>query len=246
MEGMTQLGKFKLTNNSKVRFRANHSNTFSLKQGSPEEGGTCPGMTEGPGGCAEKCYDRNLRKLYKGYANVEDYNTQLVRDSSASDVYTIIKNSVLYWLLGEGHKDPYFRIHTGGDFYSEEYAECWAKVMDEYPEVNFWAYTRSLFAVPILAKVKNLTLFLSCDPVNKEEVLKTYEGYKDYSNVAIAWMGNDLPENIFSDKAFLVCPEVTGKLKNTKTQGACSRCRACVDRKLKNGKIRHIQFPIHR
>ena len=246
MERMIKSVRFKLTNNSKVRFRANHCNTFSLKQGDPLEGGTCPGMTEGAGGCAEKCYDKNLRKLYKAYASVEDHNTQIIIDKPAHEVYTIIKNSVVYWLLDEGHKDPYFRIHTGGDFYNEEYTECWAKVMLEHPEVRFWAYTRSLFAVPILAKIKNLTLYLSCDPVNKEEVLKVYKEYESYTNVAIAWMGNDLPENIFSDKAFLVCPEVTGKLKNTKTEGACSRCRACVDRKLKNGKIRHIQFPIHR
>jgi hypothetical protein len=238
--------RFKLTNNSKVRFKANHCNTFSLKQGDTKEGGTCPGMTEGPGGCAEKCYDKNLRKLYKAYASVEDHNTALVMHKPVSEMRDVIKNSVMYWLLDEGTSEPYFRIHTGGDFYNIEYTETWAEVMKEHPEINFWAYTRSLFAVPILAEVKNLTLFLSCDPVNKNEVLKVYEGYRDYPNVAIAWMGNEIPENIFSDKAFLVCPEVTGKLKNTKTEGACSRCRACVDRKLKNGKTRHIQFPVHR
>jgi hypothetical protein len=246
VERMSMLARFKLTNNSKVRFKANHCNTFSLKQGSTEDGGTCPGMTEGPGGCGEKCYDKNLRKLYKAYASVEDYNTQLVINSSKDDTYSVIKNSVIYWLLGEGNKQPYFRIHTGGDFYNEEYAGCWARVMLEYPQVQFWAYTRSLFAVPILAEVGNLTLYLSCDPVNKDKVIKAYDNYKHYPNVAIAWMGNEIPENLFSDKAFLVCPEVTGKLKNKKTEGACSRCRACVDRKLKNGKIRHIQFPIHR
>lgn len=246
MEGIDLMNRFKLTNNSKVRFRADHCNTFSLKQGSPAEGGTCPGMTEGPGGCGEKCYDKNLRRLYKAYAGVEDYNTQLVSARPVSEVYNIIKNSVVYWLLGEGRNAPYFRIHTGGDFYSEEYAMCWAVVMREHPEVQFWAYTRSMFAVSTLSKVKNLTLYLSCDPVNKHEVLEVYRQYENYPNVAIAWMGNEIPENIFSDKAFLVCPEVTGKLKNTKTEGACSRCRACVDRKLKNGKIRHIQFPIHR
>lgn len=238
--------RFKLTNNSKVRFKSNHYNTFSLAQGSPEDGGTCPGMTLGKEGCGEKCYDKNLRKLYKAYAAVEDYNTNLVVNKLPSEIYEVIKNSVLYWLLSGGGDKNYFRIHTGGDFYSEEYARSWARVIEEYPGVFFWAYTRSLFAVPILAEIKNLTLYLSCDPVNKEEVLNVYDRYKHYPNIAIAWMGNDVPENIFSDKAFLVCPEVTGKLKNTKTEGACSRCRACVDRRLKNGKIRHIQFPIHR
>lgn len=238
--------KFKLTNNSKVRFKKNHYNTFSLSQGAIEDGGTCPGMTEGPDGCGEKCYDKNLRKLYKAYAAVEDYNTKLVVDRPADKVYETIKNSVTYWLLGGGHESPYFRIHTGGDFYNNQYAKCWAKVMNEYPDVKFWAYTRSLFAVPTLAKIKNLTLYLSCDQVNKKEVLKTYKEYADYPNIAVAWMGNTLPEEFPKDRACLVCPEVTGKIKNKETQGSCSRCRACIDRPLKTGKIRHIRFPIHR
>jgi hypothetical protein len=243
---ISSMQKFKLTNNSKVRFKKNHYNTFSLTQGAPEDGGTCPGMTEGAGGCGEKCYDKNLRKLYKAYAAVEDYNTSLVINKPARDVYEVIKNSVVYWLLGGGDTEPYFRIHTGGDFYNKEYVRCWAKVMNEYPSVKFWAYTRSLFAVPILAKVKNLTLYLSCDQVNKKKVLKEYGKYADYPNVAVAWMGNDLPEGFPQDRAYLICPEVTGKVKNIETRGSCSRCRACIDRTLKTGNIRHIQFPIHR
>lgn len=243
---MERMTRFKLTNNSKVRFKDKHYNTFSLKQGSILEGGTCPGMTVGEGGCGEKCYDKNLRKLYKAYASVEDYNTSLVMDKTADEMYSVIKNSVTYWLLNDEMQDPYFRIHTGGDFYNEEYARCWARVMLEHPKIKFWCYTRSMFAVPILAEIENLSLFLSCDPVNKHEVLFTYDRYKKYPNIAIAWMGNEVPQNMPQDKAFLICPEVTGKLKNKNTEGACSRCRACIDRTLKNGKIRHIQFPIHR
>lgn len=236
----------KLTNNSKVRFYDGHNNTFSLRQGSPEDGGTCPMATAGPGGCLAVCYDKNLRKLYKNYAKVEDVNTELVKSGSVEDMENVIRNSVLMWRISDEENIPYFRIHTGGDFFSEEYAQVWAKVIEEFPEVRFWVYTRSLFAVPILAKCKNLTLYLSCDPVNKDNVLEVYEQFRNYPNVAIAWMGNDVPEQIVNDRTVLQCPEVTGNLKNTKDQGACSRCRACIDRPLKTGNMRHIQFPIHR
>lgn len=246
MEKLANYVRFKLTNNSKVRFKKNHSNTFSLKQGSPKNGGTCPGATSGKCGCEDVCYDKNLRRLYKNYAAVEDYNTSLVYDKSPEETYTVINNSVVWWLLNGGAKEPYFRIHTGGDFYNEQYARCWKRVIEEHPDVTFWGYTRSLFAIPLLAGLKNLTLFLSCDPVNQREVLAVYDEYKHHSNLAVAWMGNTLPEAFPQDRPHLICPEVSGKIKNNEKQGACSRCRACINRPLKNGQTRHIQFPIHR
>jgi hypothetical protein len=218
-----------------------------MRQGLPEDGGTCPCATKGQGGCLKVCYASNLRKLYKAYASVEDYNTGLIRDKTEDEMYAIIKNTVLKWMLTTGKDKPYFRLHTSGDFFSEEYARAWARVIEEFSgSVRFWTYTRSLFAVPILAKCKNLTLMLSCDPVNEEEVAAFYQDYKTYPNVAIAWMGNDRPTDLDRDREVLVCPEVTGKVKNTKQQGACSRCRACIDRPLRTGMTRHIQFPIHR
>lgn len=245
METISRYESFRLTNNSKVRFFDFHNNTFSLKQGPPEEGGTCPMATAGKGGCLNVCYDKNLRKLYKRYASIEDENTSLVIDAPFQEMYSVIKNTVTKWLLNGGIKAPYFRIHTGGDFFSEEYARAWAKVIEETPDVRFWAFTRSLFAVPVLAECKNITLMLSCDPVNKDSVLELYEKYKEYKNVALAWMGDSFPAEI-SDRNQLDCPEVTGKMKKMKDIGACARCRVCVDRPLKNGKIRHVCFPVHR
>jgi hypothetical protein len=236
--------KIKLTNNSKVRFHKKHYNTFSLTQGLPINGGSCPGATEGEGGCLGVCYDCNLRKLYKAYAAVEDKNLALIKGKSEEEIYQILKSTIDDWKVTTGKLKPYFRLHTGGDMYSLEYANAWARVIKENPGVHFWTYTRSLFAVPVLSDCSNLTLMLSCDPVNKTEVLQVYDKYKSYSNLAVAWMGNDPPE--LTDKAMLVCPEITKKLKNTKDIGACARCRACIDRPLKSGKIRHIQFPIHR
>ena len=245
MEKLTHVS-FKLTDNSKVRAFNQHYNTFSLASGLPEHGGTCVGATRGDGGCLEKCYDGNLRKLYKKYADVEDLNTSLVLNKPYHVQRDIISNTVdKFWLLS-GHTAPYFRIHTGGEFYGISYTLAWASVIHEKKHIKFWAYTRALFAVPILAELDNLTLFISCDPVNKDKALETYSKYKDYPNVSLAWMGNETPDDFPTDKAKLVCPEVTGKTKKLGSLGACARCRACIDRPLKTGKIRHLQFPIHR
>lgn len=234
---------FKLTNNSKVRFKKNHMNTFSITQGHPKDGGSCVAATEA---CLKVCYDANLRKLYKGYKAVEDDNYALVKEASPEEQLAVVRNTVSKWLLTSVQTEPYFRIHTGGEFFSEAYTRAWKQVISEHNSVKFWVYTRALFTVPILSELKNLTLMLSCDVDNKKDVLKTYRKYKNYPNIAVAWMGNGLPEDFPKDRQTLICPEVTGKTKNTEKQGACSRCRACIDRPLKTGNIRHVQFPIHR
>lgn len=243
---MNKYLSFKLTNNSKTRFRKTHNNTFSLTSGLPKHGGTCLHATVGEGGCVGKCYDVNLRKLYKKYKAGEDYNTSLVLTAPPERQYEIIDNSIKKWLLNGGGDKPYFRIHTGGEFFNLSYVMSWIKAINNYPEVHFWAYTRAMFAVPWLAGLQNLTLMLSCDPVNKKEVLAVYEKYSHLPNIALAWMGDTLPADMPGDRTLLVCPEVTGKMSKQKDVGACARCRACIDRPLKSGKIRHVQFPIHR
>lgn len=236
----------KLTNNTKVRGYDGHLNTFSLAVGRPEDGGTCPGATAGCGGCLKVCYAANLRKRYKNYAKVEDDNTGLLIGKTEDEMVEVLHNTVQKWLLNGGSTKPYFRIHTGGDIFSETYAHAWRRTIEMNSCVTFWIYTRSLFAVPILKDCKNLTIMLSCDPVNEKAVTETYNAkYKDCKNIAVAHMGENFPSSV-DDRAILVCPEVTGKIKNTKETGACLRCRACVDRTLKDGRIRHIRFPIHR
>jgi hypothetical protein len=238
--------KLKLTNNRKVRFKKNHYNTFSLRQGHPKSGGTCPGMTKGEGGCEEVCYDKTLRRIYTSYAAVEDYNTELLRGKRQKEIFNILDNTIVFWKKEHAKNSLYFRIHTGGDFFNKRYAAAWKDVIDKNNDVYFWAYTRSLFAVPILESCENLTLYLSCDPVNLDEALTVYEQYKHKKNIAIAWMGNEVPLNFPEDRFTLVCPEVSKKLKNTEDQGACSRCKSCINRYPKNNKIRHIKFNIHR
>jgi len=236
-----------LTDNRKVRHFRGHLNTFSILSGRIQDGGTCPGATEGEGGCVDVCYDCNLRQLYKGYDARELRNTIILKSAEThEDQVQILRNTVTRWYHNGGHLAPYFRIHTGGDFYEIAYAKAWSQVISEFPHVRFWAYTRSFFAVPFLAKRKNLTLYLSTDPVNYQLAMKVYTRHAHLPNVGLAWMGNYLPSDFPTDREGLVCPSVTKKVKSTPHYGACSRCRVCIDRPARNGMVRHVQFPIHR
>lgn len=250
---LKNLKSLRLSDNRKTRFFKEHKNTFGIRAGRPVDGGTCPGSTVGEGGCMYRqkadgsptCYAAKLRKIYPGYGKTEDHNTDLLMGADFDTKVEVIRNTLMKFLLNGGHQKQYFRLHMGGDFFNEEYTHAWAKVIAEWPLVRFWTYTRSMFAVEHLAHLDNLSLYLSCDPDNEEEVRRTWEAWKHRPNVAIAWMGNEIPA-FLEDRPVLPCPEVKKQLKTKDGVGACSRCRACVDRKLKDGNMRHIQFPIHR
>ena len=40
-------------------------------------------------------------------------------------------------------KQPFFRVHDSGDFFSPAYAQCWLEIMRALPNVQFWAPTRT-------------------------------------------------------------------------------------------------------
>jgi len=226
-------------------------NTFGLMFGLPENGGTCPGATCGNGGCLDvkdgrkrpTCYMAKLVDTYKGVGPVLDKNTEMLKGKSVEEMKVVLRATVQEFSKKAGGF-PYFRLHYSGDFFSVDYAQAWAEVMLEFPDITFWAYTRSFRTqttiVETLAKVPNLTLFLSADPVNGEQALALFEKLKDdHKNLGLAWLGDEPPDK--EKYRWVTCPELSGKVKNTDESGACAKCRLCVN----NYKVRvkNIHFP---
>lgn len=243
-----------LTGNSKTKFSKSHKNTFGLLHGLPENGGTCVGATCGTGGCLDTrlglkrktCYVEKITQIYKNVGVVLLKNTNELKDKTQEEMIIILREMVQAFVKKSPPDKLYFRLHWAGDFMNDSYVKAWSSVMKEFPNVRFWAYTRSFtkstdFIAPLL-ECPNLSLYLSCDPVNVEEAKKVFELYEQkHKNLGLAWMGNKAPDP--ETFRWVKCPEITGKVKNTKDQGACSKCRLCVDN-YKN-RIKNIQFLIH-
>jgi hypothetical protein len=241
-----------LSKNSKTSYTPNHNNTFGLSYGLPENGGTCPGATTGNGGCCairdgkkrQTCYVAKITAIYKNVGNVLLSNTALLSGKTVEEMKNICRETIRNFIDKNNGQNLYFRLHWSGDFFSEDYIIAWASVMKEFPQVRFWVYTRSYSHIDIapLVDVKNLSLYLSIDPINYAAGLKIFEKYKDVMpSLGLAWLGNDPPKDL--PYKFIKCPETSGIVKNTKEAGACSKCRLCVD----NYKIRikNIAFNIH-
>jgi hypothetical protein len=242
---------FELSDNSKVKFKKNHYNTFGLTHGLPENGGTCPGATFGKGGCLDvrdglkrkTCYSEKLVKIYPAFGERIDRNYMLVRDKPLEEIKQVCRETVQAFIQKSKGEDLCFRLHMVGDFHSEDYTNAWAAVIKEFPNVHFWAYTRSDEYAELLFGIPNLSIYLSCDPVNFNKMHVLFKLNRDkYPNLGLAWMGNNPPALEGLDR-FVTCPETSGKIQSTGDKGACSKCKLCINNF--KTRIKNVAFKIH-
>ncbi len=202
------------------------ANTFGLPSGKAY---SCPGATSV---CEKICYAGKLEKVYKGVKNVLLNNWDLLRNADQLEM-----EALLYQMIDEFDKDcvkrnadKLFRIHWDGDFFNETYTHAWKNVILAFPGIQFWVYTRSAFAVPILSNVDNLSLYFSTDDDNWQLA----SDLKRDNGVKLAYLANNFAmgkERMLTivNKAAIPCPENAKKLPLISDKGsACVTCGQCV------------------
>ena len=178
-------GNKKLVNNDKARFLI--WNLPAIQ--------TCPYATEH---CKRACYALKAERLYPSARESRQNNfwESLKDDFSDRMIDTIAyyRNSKAY----EGKK-MLVRIHESGDFYSQEYADKWVKVINHFrndSSIVFCCYTKSL---PFFDKydIKSMTNFAFIasvwDDTSAEMLSKIKEkNYRIYTAVESFdnWNGN--------------------------------------------------------
>jgi hypothetical protein len=206
--------------------QANIANTFGLPSGTMF---SCPGATSV---CETICYAGKLEKVFKGVRVNLLHNWELLKDADYLTMYNL-----LHEMIGEFVSDcdkrgaeKLFRIHWDGDFFSEEYTTAWRDVICDFEDVQFWAYTRSDFAVPLLINIPNLGLYFSMDSANKVLGTRLAVEY----GVKLAYLANTFEEgkrdmlNI-RPKSAVPCPENNKKIPMISEKGsACVTCSQCV------------------
>ena len=96
-------------------------------------GNTCPGANA----CRGVCYAKQGRYIMAGVKNARLHNF----NASRSDTFVIDATQDLNRLV---KRYNVVRLHDSGDFYSQEYLDSWKLIADTFPEVIFYAYTKSL------------------------------------------------------------------------------------------------------
>jgi ferredoxin len=202
------------------------ANTFGLPSGKAY---SCPGATSV---CEKVCYAGKLEKVYKGVKAVLINNWDLLKDANQATMEALLGEMINEFISDceKRQAEKLFRIHWDGDFFSEAYTYAWRNTILANPNVTFWVYTRSDFAVPILENIPNLALYFSTDNDN----IQLAETLRNTHNVKLAYladnfaMGKAKMLEIVS-KAAVPCPENNKKLPLISPKGsACVTCGQCV------------------
>ncbi|WXW92500.1 hypothetical protein SEA_ENYGMA_275 [Streptomyces phage Enygma] len=228
------MSQLKRTNDRKTTARVNANGTQSLlKNAFSLPSGTafsCPGATKV---CETVCYAGKLERQYPAFIALAMHNWELLKDASL-DVMISLLNEMISEFSQECAKNnisKVFRWHADGDVFSAEYAQAIEFTCLDFPDIQFWIYTRSFDYVGFLANIPNLSVYLSVDSENEEKALETKA---EYPSVRLAYLSEThengkewMLEN--TGKPGAICPENAKRIPLiTKNGGACVTCGLCI------------------
>lgn len=233
----------------RVRVRAGKSdaypNAFGLPAGPPSAGGSCADTTE----FCRSCYAARTERQWSTVARKMARNLSALR--ACGDSHVALVNALDSMLAG-WYVDAVaagvartFRIHWDGDFFSEAYAAAWRAIVGAYPDVEFWCYTRAVWAVPILVGAPNLKVYASVDQYNAASWAPVLADYPTVLVAACADTFDHAQDLVISlgRRRAPACPEgrrlplVVGPSGRGSDvpgpgdigRGACDACRVCID-----------------
>ena len=201
------------------------ANTFGLPAG---KAFSCPGATSV---CESVCYAGKLEKVYKGVKNTLLHNWELLKDANRNEMILLLDDMIKDFVkdCDKRKAEKLFRIHWDGDFFNDDYAYAWKTVILNYPDIQFWVYTRVPTAAIILKQIPNLSLYFSTD----DENIGHAKNMK-VLGIKLAYLGKTfaMTETIMKDltgKPGAKCPENAKKIPLISTNGsACVSCGLCV------------------
>ena len=203
------------------------ANAFSLPAG---RNYSCPFATDF---CDSICYAGKLERIYPAFKNVVLHNFDLLKDASFGEMSALLSEMIVDFVkecnkaTAKGLNAPkLFRIHADGDFFNLDYAMAWDAIVRDFPDIQFWAYTRVPFAAEYLhaANRPNLSLYFSGD---KDNI--AIARMMERKGVKIAFVADTFAEAREAFKGAR-CPEQNNKDFGLITEkgSACARCGLCV------------------
>lgn len=184
---------------------------------------TCPFKTAR---CEEICY----AKPEERYPSVRASRNENLVESMKGSFYVDMIDWLEYELDRKKYrgKKLYFRIHSSGDFYNQNYFDQWVKIANFYKgshRLFFTAYTKSInYLLPynISNRDINISFLHSVMTDTSEDQLELSKMFNLRSFIA-------LPEKQIKDE-FFKCP------------GECGKCTVCYQ---KDSNIKNVYIAYH-
>jgi hypothetical protein len=206
--------------------KASIANTFGLPAGKAY---SCPGATSV---CESVCYAGRLEKVYPAVKKNLLHNWELLKDADQKTMEFLLSAMIDEFVIDCNKRSAakLFRIHWDGDFFSDTYASAWRNVITNYPDIQFWVYTRVEAAAVMLKGIPNLSLYYSTDSENKQIGVSLK---KDHG-VRLAYLAKNFAigqadmKELFN-RPGAKCPENLKAIPLISNAGsACVSCGLCV------------------
>lgn len=155
--------------------------------------------------CKATCYARKAERQYTDTRIFRDCNLQLFLSNRE-----LLKELIILQLSNS--KENVIRLHSSGDFFSQEYIEFWCEIIKLFPLKKFYAYT----------KVKGILNFHYIECLNNFNLIESYvHGNLNYGNIEYCHSLNN-QYNTF------ICPAT----KESDIKFRCGlNCTYCVTKK---------------
>ena len=160
------------------------------------------------------------------------HNWELLRNADNDTMVRLLDEMILEFIADceKRNAEKLFRIHWDGDFFNDTYTNAWKTIITNYPEIQFWVYTRVRSAALILNGIDNLSLYYSTDSENKAIGIDL----KVNNGIRLAYLAKnfaigqaDMKE--LTNKPGAKCPENLKSIPLISQKGsACVSCGLCV------------------
>ena len=194
------MNKAKFHQNLSIRISLGNTKLGTIPQFNLTPVKSCLNCSE----CKKYCYALKSYRQYPGTKTAWDKNLYVC----SNDLDTF-KHEMRDFL--SVYRPQYFRLHSAGDFFNQEYLNAWIRIIRDYPNTTFLAYTKSYDYLKFNDIPSNFKLFFSIEPNSEMPKEKSY-------NVKHAYIESDNRiKNAF------VCPATTGG----HTKMTCDKCLRC-------------------
>ncbi len=168
---------------------------------------TCPNNAS----CRATCYAVPAYRLYPGVRFKYDSNWHM-----AQNEIELLRGEIVAQLERERGFEI-VRLHSSGDFFSQEYLDMWTAIAEQFPKIHFYTYT----------KADKVLDFSKADSLKNFNIIRSFiQGHLNYGSMEyLGRMKKKFP------KAY-ICPATKGKDVH------CGKeCRYCITGKMPLFKI---------
>ena len=154
------------------------------------------------------CYAQKAYRQYDIVRRAWNRNLQACKRNLA-----VVEQDLCQYL--DKYMPKWFRIHSAGDFYNQEYLDMWLRIAKRYPKTRFLAFTKS-FHLDFRRRPRNLKIVYSVMPTTP--ISSVPRGSRAYAGST-----PNTTQRVFE------CP------------GSCEVCALCWNLK----STEHVHFNLH-